>query len=558
MTLRHICPMNSPLALEMHAPSDAELIAAVRGGDSAAYGQLFERHRDAATRLARQIAGSSDADDLVSDAFIKVLKVLSTGGGPDLAFRAYLLTAVRRLHVDRIRGAAKVTPSDELESFDPGVPFADPAVQEFENVAASKAFASLPERWQLVLWHVEVEGQKPAEVAPLLGMSPNSVSALAYRAREGLRQAYLQMHMADTAAEECRRVTERLGARVRNGLSRRDTVKVDDHLDECPRCAAMYLELSEVNSNLAGILAPMLLGAAGAGYLASVGSGSLAAAPWLFRARHFVKAHRTATIGSTAASAVAVTVAIVVVTSGAHPGDTAAEPGGLNDRIAVNPSQNPNTSGTRGGDQPNGPATSVPGQTGPTGATATSQVGDPTQDPRDKGPSRTSATTPGGVLLTTPATSRAPGGNPTGSVPTTSDPAHPTPPTTPPTTATIPPPPPDWDLRLLMASASKPRHRYVATMSVTAPAQAKGITVTTSVGERLNSLSFTGAGWSCDPGFSHHVSVYTCTTASASPADLVASVKFHPRDKNPHLTATLSAPGNDDPVPGNNSASLTL
>ena len=143
--------MNRPKAIDLNPPSDAELIAAVRGGDSAAYGQLFERHRDAATRLARQLAGSSDADDLVSDAFIKVLNVLSTGGGPDLAFRAYLLTAVRRLHVDKIRRSSKVTPSDELEEFDPGVPFSDPAVQEFENIAASKAFTSLPERWQLVL-----------------------------------------------------------------------------------------------------------------------------------------------------------------------------------------------------------------------------------------------------------------------------------------------------------------------------------------------------------------------------------------------------------------------
>src|SRR4051794_6013632 len=107
--------MNSPNAVDLNPPSDAELIAAVRGGDSAAYGQLFERHQAAALRLARQLAGPSDADDLVSDAFTKVLAVLSAGGGPDLAFRAYLLTAVRRLHVDKIRRTSKVTPSDELE-----------------------------------------------------------------------------------------------------------------------------------------------------------------------------------------------------------------------------------------------------------------------------------------------------------------------------------------------------------------------------------------------------------------------------------------------------------
>ena len=76
----------------LDGPGDAELIAAVRGGDVDAYGELFARHVDAARRLARQIAGPSDADDLVSDAFTKVLLVLQRGGGPDLAFRAYLLS----------------------------------------------------------------------------------------------------------------------------------------------------------------------------------------------------------------------------------------------------------------------------------------------------------------------------------------------------------------------------------------------------------------------------------------------------------------------------------
>lgn len=45
---------------------------------------------------------------------------------------------------------------------------------------AAEAFASLPERWRMVLWHLEVEGETPAEVAPLLWLTPNGVSALAY------------------------------------------------------------------------------------------------------------------------------------------------------------------------------------------------------------------------------------------------------------------------------------------------------------------------------------------------------------------------------------------
>ncbi|MPZ63892.1 MAG: sigma-70 family RNA polymerase sigma factor, partial [Propionibacteriales bacterium] len=211
------------LATDPTSPSDADLIAQVRGGDVDAYGVLFDRHREAAHRLARQLVRGADTDDLVSEAFAKVLQLLQSGGGPDVAFRAYLLTAIRRLHIDRMRAAQKVQTSDEVESFDPGIPFQDTAVEGFERRTTSRAFASLPERWQLVLWHLEVEGQKPSEIAPLLGMSANSVSALAYRAREGLRQAYLQMHLADAAEDTCRWTNEHLGGYVRKGLSKRDT-----------------------------------------------------------------------------------------------------------------------------------------------------------------------------------------------------------------------------------------------------------------------------------------------------------------------------------------------
>ena len=293
--------------------ADAELISAVRGGDADAYGELFERHVTAARRLARQLMPPADAEDLVSEAFAKVFSLLQRGSGPDLAFRAYLLTAIRRLHVDRIRANARVQPTEDLEPFDPGVPFRDTAVEGFENAAAAKAFASLPERWQAVLWHTEVEGQKPAEVAVLLGMSANSVSALAYRAREGLRQAFLTMHLQELEDDACAWTHQNLGAYVRNGISRRDAAKVEQHLTECRRCTALYLELTEVNSNLAGLLAPLLLGGAAAAYVGSAGglAAGIAAAKGgvlllLDRAKDLVVAHAPASAAAGVAAAVAI------------------------------------------------------------------------------------------------------------------------------------------------------------------------------------------------------------------------------------------------------------
>ncbi|MDN5853379.1 MAG: sigma-70 family RNA polymerase sigma factor, partial [Actinomycetia bacterium] len=317
----------SNLAAQPDAPSDAELISRVRAGDQAAYGQLFERHREAAHRMARQLVRGPDMDDLISEAFTKVFVQLQRGGGPDVAFRAYLLTSIRRLHVDRTRTNQRVQVTDDLEDLDRGVDFVDPATSDFERGAASRAFTSLPERWQLVLWHLEVEGQKPADIAPLLGMSPNSVAALAYRAREGLRQAYLQSHLADTADEACRWTTERLGAYVRKGLAKRDSAKVEAHLDGCHRCTAVYLELTEVNSNLSGLLAPALLGLAAPGYLAATGTkiGLLLLWPWT-KLKDAGAGAQAGAAGAAVAAVVAVAAVAGVFGGGGDDTNEASEP----------------------------------------------------------------------------------------------------------------------------------------------------------------------------------------------------------------------------------------
>ena len=108
-------------------------------------------------------------------------------------------------------------------------------------------------------------------------MSANSVSALAYRAREGLRQAFLTQHAAELEEDTCRWTHGQLGAYVRNATSRRDAAKVEDHLDECRSCMAIYLELTEVNSNLGALLGPLVLGGAAAAYLGAAAGGVAAA-----------------------------------------------------------------------------------------------------------------------------------------------------------------------------------------------------------------------------------------------------------------------------------------
>ena len=425
-------------ATSIEAPGDAELISAVRGGDVDAYGALFERHVEAARRLARQLVPAGDADDLVSEAFVKVLGVLQRGGGPDVSFRAYLLTSVRRLQVDRIRATARLHTTDDMEAFDPGVPFVDTAVEGFESAAAARAFASLPERWQLVLWHTEVEGDKPADIAPILGMSANSVSALAYRAREGLREAFLTQHAAELEADTCRWTHGQLGAYVRSSISRRDGAKVEDHLNECRACMAVYLELTEVNSNLGALLAPLLLGTAATAYLGAAAGGSVPVGLALLvgRARDLV----TGNAAAAAVAGVAASTAIVAggIAFGTRGPDPAPDASATRDQAAsatisasseTSPSASATDRSSRSGSGPEAvvltPGDEVDLLTEPTTGDPTpgdAPTSDPTSNPTSD-PTSDPTSSPTSNPTSNPTSS--PTANPT-STPTTSPTANPT------------------------------------------------------------------------------------------------------------------------------------
>lgn len=265
---------NARVSLWTEQSSDAELIAGVRAGESAAFGVLFERHGSAARRVAGMYsAAASDTDDIVSEAFAKVLKALQQGDGPDMAFRAYLFTVVRRTGLDMIAKGKRTRPDEDMTAHDKAIgyekPSDEPALDNFEQSVVADAFRSLPERWQVVLWYTEIEKKPPAEVAPILGLSPNGVAALAYRAREALRQAYLQQHLATTDKVECLSVSENLAAYVRGGLTKREHAKVDAHVKACDRCTALVGELEDVNRGLRAVIAPLVLGLLGVGALKS-------------------------------------------------------------------------------------------------------------------------------------------------------------------------------------------------------------------------------------------------------------------------------------------------
>jgi len=180
------------------APPDALLLGKLRGGDLGAGDLLFRRHAGPLRRIAAcWVSQPAEQDDLVAEAFARVLAAVRGGGGPCDELRPYLVVTMRNLaaqwsrHRLRVQPHAVVPATEEVEGAD------GPALQASTDQLIRSAFHTLPVRWRAVLWSTVAEGHTPAELAPVLGVSPNGVAALAHRARVGLRQAYLQAQTSE-------------------------------------------------------------------------------------------------------------------------------------------------------------------------------------------------------------------------------------------------------------------------------------------------------------------------------------------------------------------------
>ncbi|WEO96606.1 sigma-70 family RNA polymerase sigma factor [Streptomyces sp. FXJ1.172] len=278
-------------------PGDTELIGRMRGGDDSAYEELYRRHADAVRRYARTCCRDGHtADDLTAEVFAGMLQAVRGGSGPEHAVRAYLLTSVRRVAAHWTKSARREQLVDDFAvfaqqasrssevsdgtasagSFGAGMDLgADVrAMREAEQSMAMRAFRSLPERWQAVLWHTEVEDESPSEVAVLFGLDANGTRVLASRAREGLKQAYLQAHVSAALAgdEECARYAGQLGTYARRKLRVRAERGLRKHLEECARCRLAAAQIEEVASGIPGVVPVAVIGWFGAaGYAKALG-----------------------------------------------------------------------------------------------------------------------------------------------------------------------------------------------------------------------------------------------------------------------------------------------
>lgn len=178
------------------AASDEHLIARFLRGDRVALGELFQRYRDSAYRVAYRLLGNeADALDALQEGFIKALTHLH-GFERRSSFKTWLLRIVSNAALDlgRQRSRREMLSLQVAQRQDqvPGTsPVAADPVQEAEQAdlrqALDAALAELPDaqRRTFVL-HVD-GGLSYREVAAVMKISIGTVMSRLFYARQKLK-----------------------------------------------------------------------------------------------------------------------------------------------------------------------------------------------------------------------------------------------------------------------------------------------------------------------------------------------------------------------------------
>jgi RNA polymerase sigma factor (sigma-70 family) len=168
---------------------EGAVLARVRGGEVAAYGELVERYALIAKRTAVFLGAGADADDVVQEAFVKAYRGLG-GFREGAAFRPWLLRIVANETRNAVRARGRRARREELAApLDVVLDPADAAVSLERRTELLNAVRTLPEPMRLVVTCRYLLDLDEQETAAVLGWPRGTVKSRLHRALGRLRDA---------------------------------------------------------------------------------------------------------------------------------------------------------------------------------------------------------------------------------------------------------------------------------------------------------------------------------------------------------------------------------
>jgi RNA polymerase sigma-70 factor, ECF subfamily len=168
--------------------SDDELMALCANGDARAFSCLFDRHGQAAWRLAWRLTNDAgEAEDLVQEGFARLWKQAAAWNDGQAGAGAFLQRVITNLAIDRSRRKRPEPVAEVPDSADPA-PLADALLETADLSARIQAcVASLPDRQRIAVVLTYWEGLTGPMAAEVMDLSPKAFESLLIRARAALK-----------------------------------------------------------------------------------------------------------------------------------------------------------------------------------------------------------------------------------------------------------------------------------------------------------------------------------------------------------------------------------
>ena len=172
--------------LALRCQSDSRLVRLSREGHARAFEEIVRRYREPLVSFAGAIVPADRAEDVVQEALVKSHAAL-VASEADVKLKPWLYTIVRNRALNNLRDEPTHEHLDE--DFD-GVPQPPEVAAQRERITTLVAgVKGLPPAQRDALVQRELEGRSHREIGIALGVSPNAVRGLIFRARTALRDA---------------------------------------------------------------------------------------------------------------------------------------------------------------------------------------------------------------------------------------------------------------------------------------------------------------------------------------------------------------------------------
>jgi RNA polymerase sigma-70 factor (ECF subfamily) len=173
------------------AAIERELVSRLRGGDAAAFDEIYAWMRPRVFSFLARMTGRRDvADDLSQEVWLRLARNAAKLA-PDTRLAAWLFTVARNLYVSHWRAhqvAAQLAGGLLPLPPTPPSPF-ETAAETQISARIERAMTALPETYREILLLCAVEGMTPKDAAVVLGISGEAARQRLARARTMIDRA---------------------------------------------------------------------------------------------------------------------------------------------------------------------------------------------------------------------------------------------------------------------------------------------------------------------------------------------------------------------------------